>query len=55
MMATPGDLEDFALGFSLNEGIITRAGDIAKLDIVSLPNGIDARIWLRHESGQRHA
>ncbi len=33
MMATPADLEDFAYGFSLTEGVIARAPDIRGLDI----------------------
>ena len=31
MMASPGDLEDFAVGFALTEGIISNPGDIEEM------------------------
>src|SRR5262249_44429569 len=40
MMASPQDLEDFALGFSLSEGIIEAPADLTGLDIVRVPEGI---------------
>ncbi len=40
MMATPGDLEDFALGFSLSEGIVARAEQLRILSIDSSLEGI---------------
>src|SRR5882757_1779355 len=39
MMATPQDLEEFALGFSLSEGVINSAADIDSLDILHLDDG----------------
>ncbi len=52
MMATPADLEDFAVGFSLTEGLIATPRDIARLDIVEGDNGIEARMWLKAERSQ---
>ena len=42
MLASPADLEDFAVGFSLAEGIVHGPADIISLDIVPLPEGWNA-------------
>jgi FdhD protein len=46
MMATPQNLDDFAFGFSLTEGLVSSAADIRQLDIVEHDAGIELRMWL---------
>ena len=53
MMATPQDLEDFAVGFSLSEGVISSPADIDSLDLVRLDDGIEVRMWLNKRKADR--
>lgn len=46
MMATPKDLEAFALGFSLSEGIIDSPAEIFGMDVVPGCSGIEVQIEL---------
>jgi len=46
MMGTPADLEDFAVGFSLTEGIIAQPSDIASFDVITHDEGLELRMWL---------
>ncbi len=43
MMATPNDLVDFAVGFSLTEQVISSADDIKSLDLYLSDKGADLR------------
>ena len=49
MLATPQDLEDFAVGFSLTEGIAENAADIYGIEAVPQSKGIELHIELAAE------
>ena len=46
MMASPKDLELFAMGFSLSEGIIAHPQEIYGMDVVQACNGLEVQIEL---------
>jgi FdhD protein len=53
MMASPSDLEDFALGFALTEGIISAPDEIERMHVENLETGIDIQMWLRDAANTR--
>ena len=46
MMATPADLEDFALGFSLTEGIIGSKSDLLAIHVLPREGGIEVAMTI---------
>jgi FdhD protein len=50
MLATPADLEDFAVGFSLTEGIVRRADEIEDMELVWVRQAVELRMWLGPEA-----
>lgn len=44
MMATPADLEDFALGFSLTEGLLLGTQELYGVEVQSVANGMELRL-----------
>lgn len=55
MMATPADLEDFAVGFTLTEGLVDSAGEIEAIERIDSDLGIEMRILLSTDRLQRLA
>jgi FdhD protein len=53
VMATPADLTDLAIGFSLTEGIIAAASDIDELNVVQGADGVELRMWLKPGCGAK--
>ncbi|BCG84036.1 sulfurtransferase FdhD [Mesorhizobium sp. 113-3-9] len=53
MMASPADFEDFALGFSLTEGIIASPEEIEAIEVEDHGAGIDIQIRLKDLANTR--
>ena len=49
MLATPKDLGDFALGFSLTEGILKNKSELYDIEVVELQEGIELQLTIASE------
>ena len=54
MMATPHDLEDFALGFSLSEGLIRAPADLLGVDVRQLLEGTELAMTVAADAHGAH-
>jgi len=52
MMASPADLQDFAVGFAMGEGIVTTPAQIQEIEIVEHDQGIEARMLLAEDASE---
>jgi len=50
MMATPIDLEAFALGFALSEGIVERAADVFDIEAVLRPDSAEVQLTISQQA-----
>ena len=55
LMATPADLVDLAVGFTLTEGLIDHPDEIRSVEEVPGRNGVEVRVWLPQDRGARLA
>ncbi|MDQ6434771.1 formate dehydrogenase accessory sulfurtransferase FdhD [Mesorhizobium sp. LHD-90] len=53
MMGSPADFDDFALGFSLTEGIVSSQHEIESIEVEDLGAGIDIQIRLKDTANTR--
>lgn len=52
MMASPADLEDYALGFALSEGLVETAADLRAVVVTEVPGGTILRLSLAPERAE---
>lgn len=55
VMASPADLEDLAVGFSITEGIVDRVSDIGRVEVVRQSRGIELQIDIPPANAKRLA
>ena len=53
MLATPQDMIDYAVGFSLTERVIDRVNDVQQLDILYTDRGVDLRVSIEEKLLER--
>ena len=53
VMATPSDLEDLAIGFSLTEGVVRGAWGVERVEVVRAAHGIELQIQIGEEDAAR--
>ena len=49
MLATPADLEDYAVGFTLSEGLVARPDEIRGVEVVWAEEAAEVRITVAWE------
>jgi FdhD protein len=49
MLATPANFEDFAVGFTLSEGLVARADEIREVDVTLGADAVDVRVTVAWE------
>lgn len=49
MMATPANLEDYAIGFALSEGLVAAPDQVERIDVHPVEGGWALRLWVPPE------
>ena len=55
MMASPADLEELAIGFSVTEGIVGAASDVRILDVVKHSRGVEVQMQIGEDAARKIA
>jgi FdhD protein len=53
LMATPADLEDLAVGFSLTESVVAEPRDVERIEVVKASHGIELQIQISAADAER--